>query len=48
VDEEEFEEDDQVGEKVVSKRSSNYMEKEGIALLRAWASVSLDVVTDND
>jgi hypothetical protein len=31
-----------------SKRSTNYTEKEDIALINMWESISLDMVTDND
>jgi hypothetical protein len=30
------------------KRSANYMENEDIAILNAWESISLDVMTAND
>jgi hypothetical protein len=31
-----------------SKRSANYTEKDDIALINAWESISLDAVTGND
>jgi hypothetical protein len=48
VDMEAFEEATAAAGKGASKRSVNYMEKDNIALLNAWESISLNAVTSND